>query len=38
MTDFAELRERMVERQIAARGIRDPLMLAALFGQVPRED
>ena len=36
MTDFAELRERMVERQIAARGIRDPALLDALR-QVPRE-
>jgi protein-L-isoaspartate(D-aspartate) O-methyltransferase len=36
MTDFAELRERMVDRQIAARGIRDPLLLDALR-QVPRE-
>ena len=37
MTDFAELRERMVERQIAARGIRDPGLLDALR-QVPREE
>ena len=37
MTDFAELRERMVERQIAARGIRDPRLLEA-FRQVPREE
>jgi protein-L-isoaspartate(D-aspartate) O-methyltransferase len=37
MTDFAELRERMVERQIAARGIRDPRLLDALR-QVPREE
>ena len=36
MTDFAKLRERMVERQIAARGIRDPAVLAA-FRSVPRE-
>jgi len=36
MTEFAELRERMVERQIAARGIRDPRLLDALR-QVPRE-
>ena len=36
MTDFAELREHMVERQIAARGIRDPRLLDALR-QVPRE-
>ena len=34
--DFAELRERMVRRQIAARGIRDPLILDA-FRAVPRE-
>ena len=37
MTDFAELRERMVERQIAARGIRDPMILDA-FRHVPREE
>ena len=37
MTDFAELRERMVERQLAARGIRDPRVLEA-FRQVPREE
>jgi protein-L-isoaspartate(D-aspartate) O-methyltransferase len=37
MTDFAELRERMVERQIAARGIRGPALLDALR-QVPREE
>ena len=37
MTDFAELRERMVERQIAARGIRDPMILDA-FRNVPREE
>ncbi len=36
MTDFAELRERMVTTQIAARGIRDPALLAA-FRAVPRE-
>ena len=36
MTDFAEVRERMVERQIAARGIRGPALLDALR-QVPRE-
>jgi protein-L-isoaspartate(D-aspartate) O-methyltransferase len=36
MPDFAELRERMIERQIAARGIRDPLVLKA-FREVPRE-
>ncbi len=37
MTDFAELREMMVERQIAARNITDPLLLAA-FREVPREE
>ena len=37
MTDFADLREHMVERQIAARGIRDPRLLDA-FRQVPREE
>ena len=37
MTDFAKLRERMVERQIAARGIRDARLLEA-FRQVPREE
>jgi len=37
MTDFAELRERMVERQIAARGIGDPALLDA-FRKVPREE
>ena len=37
MTDFAGLRERMVERQIAARGIRDPAILEA-FRRVPREE
>jgi len=37
MSDFAELRERMVERQIAARGIRDARLLEALR-QVPREE
>jgi protein-L-isoaspartate(D-aspartate) O-methyltransferase len=37
MTDFAELREQMVERQVAARGIRDPRLLEALR-QVPREE
>lgn len=36
MTDFAELRERMVQRQIQGRGIRDPLILDAFLG-VPRE-
>ncbi len=37
MSDFATLRERMVERQIAARGLDDPALLAA-FRTVPRED
>ena len=36
MPDFAKLRERMVERQIEARGVTDPLILAA-FREVPRE-
>ena len=36
MTDFAALRTRMVERHIAARGLRDPHLLAALL-DVPRE-
>ena len=36
MTDFASRRDRMVERQIAARGIADPNILAA-FRRVPRE-
>ena len=36
MTDFAGLRERMVEQQIAARGIDDPAILDA-FRVVPRE-
>lgn len=36
MADFSELRERMVQRQIAARGIRDPSILDA-FRAVPRE-
>jgi len=36
MTDFAGLRERMIERQIAARGIRDPAILEA-FRAVTRE-
>jgi len=36
VTDFASLRERMVRRQIAARGLRDPLLLDA-FRSVPRE-
>lgn len=37
MSDFATLRERMVERQIAARGLDDPRLLDA-FRAVPRED
>lgn len=36
MTDFARLRERMVAKQIVARGIDDPALLAALRS-VPRE-
>lgn len=36
MSDFAELRERMVRRQIEARGIRDAAILDA-FRTVPRE-
>jgi protein-L-isoaspartate(D-aspartate) O-methyltransferase len=36
MTDFADLREHMVRRQIEARGIHDPAILAA-FRAVPRE-
>ncbi len=36
MADFAELRERMVRRQIEARGISDPAILDALR-EVPRE-
>ena len=36
MSDFAELRERMVRRQIEARGIRDATILDA-FRKVPRE-
>lgn len=36
MTDFGRLREAMVERQLIARGIRDPAVLAAMR-QVPRE-
>jgi protein-L-isoaspartate(D-aspartate) O-methyltransferase len=36
MTDFATLRERMVERQLERRGIDDPALLAA-FRAVPRE-
>ena len=37
MTNFAQLREAMVERQIAARGLDDPGLLAA-FRAVPREE
>jgi len=33
---FAELRQRMVERQLRARGIRDERVLAAM-GEIPRE-
>lgn len=36
MADFAELRERMVRRQIEARGIADPAILDA-FRAVPRD-
>lgn len=36
MPDFAAARDRMVERQIAGRGIQDPLILEA-FRAVPRE-
>lgn len=36
MTDFERLREAMVERQLAARGIRDPAVLDAMR-RVPRE-
>ena len=36
MPEFAELRERMVRRQIEARGITDPAILDA-FREVPRE-
>ena len=36
MTDFAKLRERMVARQIVARGIDNPALLEA-FRTVPRE-
>lgn len=36
MTDFAQLREQMVRRQIEARDIRDPAVLRA-FREVPRE-
>jgi len=36
MSDYAQLRERMVDRQIAARGLNNPALLAA-FRAVPRE-
>lgn len=36
VADFAELRRRMVERQLRARGIRDPRVLAAM-AEIPRE-
>lgn len=36
MTDFVQLREQMVDRQIAGRGIDEPRILAA-FRSVPRE-
>ena len=36
MTDFANLRERMVRRQIESRGIENPMILDA-FRDVPRE-
>src|SRR3569623_2079806 len=36
MTDFAALRDLMVERQLAARGIADPYILEAMRA-VPRE-
>ena len=34
--DFATRRREMVEQQLVARGVRDPLVLAAM-GKVPRE-
>jgi len=37
VTDFTTLRERMIERQIAGRGLDDPKLLAA-FRAVPREE
>ena len=37
MTDFAELRGQMVERQIAGRGVRDEALLEAMR-RVPREE
>ena len=36
MADFSQQRESMVRRQLAARGLRDPNVLAAM-GRVPRE-
>ena len=36
MTDFAQQRARMVERQLRRRGIHDERVLAAM-GEVPRE-
>lgn len=36
MRDFERLRSEMVQRQLAARGIRDPAVLEAM-GEVPRE-
>ena len=36
MADFSQQRESMVRRQLAARGLRDPYVLAAM-GRVPRE-
>lgn len=36
MTDFAELRKRMVEQQLRGRGIRDERVLAAM-AEIPRE-
>jgi protein-L-isoaspartate(D-aspartate) O-methyltransferase len=37
MSDFTNLREQMVGRQIAARGLKEPRLLAA-FRRVPREE
>src|SRR5688572_31078919 len=37
MSDFATLRERMIDRQIAARGLHEPRLLDA-FRAVPREE
>ena len=37
MSDFTLLRERMIDRQIAARGLDNPALLAA-FRDVPREE